>query len=631
MAARSVLPVLQMSQLYAPTLREDPGDAELASHKLMLRAAMMRKVAAGVYSFLPLGLKVLRKVEQIVRDEMDAVGCQEMLMSIIQPGELWKQSGRWDDYGAELFRLNDRHDNVFALSPTQEELITSLLRGELRSYRELPKSFYHIQWKYRDEIRPRFGLMRAREFLMKDAYSFHSNLDSLREHYDEQAYAYGRICERLGLRYVAVEADSGQIGGKVTMEFMALADSGEAEIVHCKCGYAANTEVAATSMVLQAYDGVAGAGAASAVAAGAASAASTACATTAGAVAPTAGAVAAGTASTVAAGAVAAGTPAPLTEIHTPIDGSIPELAAFLGIPTSATVKALAGKSADGQVYVLFIPGNHELGDVKVSKAIDGFEFLNDEEIITAGLIEGFIGPVALPAGIKVIADNSLQQLPHWLTGANKADYHVSGATLGRDFDVDGWADLAAAQLGDLCPECGELLTVERGIEVGHVFQLGTKYSDSMDAKYMDEDGVERPFIMGCYGWGVTRSMAAVVEQMNDEFGIAWPISIAPAEVCIIPLGLGDDLEKTARLLADELSALGIEVAIDDRDERAGVKFADADLIGWPYQIVVGARSLAEGYVELKQRNGMVKSNLAVDEAVASMVQMIEADRARYY
>jgi prolyl-tRNA synthetase len=480
-------PILQMSQLYAPTLREDPADADIASHRLLTRAAMIRKVAAGVYSFLPLGFKVLRKVEQIVREEMDAIGCQEMIMSIIQPGDLWQQSGRWDDYGPELFRLNDRHDNVFALSPTQEELITSLIRGELRSYKELPKSLYHIQWKYRDEIRPRFGLLRCREFLMKDAYSFHETRESLQEHYDLQAYAYGRICERLGLRYVPVEADSGQIGGKVTVEFMALADAGEAEIVHCTCGFAANIEVAQARIFPQAY------------------------------------------------GDAAAG----IAEIHTPIEGSIAELAEFLNIDEVCTVKALAGQDTAGQVYVLFIPGDHELGDIKVGKAIPDFSLLDDEQLQVAGLVRGFIGPVGLPAGIKIVADLSLGALPCWLTGANKAEYHLSGVQQDRDFSVDIWADLANAKAGDCCPQCGAELSMERGIEVGQVFQLGTKYSDSMGAKYMAEDGSEMSFIMGCYGWGVTRCVAAVVEQYNDDRGMAWPISIAPAEVCVIPLALG--------------------------------------------------------------------------------------------
>jgi len=568
-------PVLRMSELYAPTLREDPVDAEIASHKLLLRSAMIRKVAAGVYSFLPLGFKVLRKVEQIVREEMDAIGCQEMIMSIIQPGELWQQSGRWNDYGPELFRLNDRHDHVFALSPTQEELITSIVRGELRSYKQLPISLYHIQWKYRDEIRPRFGLLRGREFLMKDAYSFHSSRESLQQHYDAQARAYGRICERLGLRYVPVEADSGQIGGKVTVEFMALAEAGEAEIVHCDCGFAANTEVASVAIATQCY-----------------------------------------------------GEPSPApVAIETPIEGTIAALAEFLQIEAAATVKALVGKDASGRVSVLFLPGDHELGDVKVQKALPGFEFVSDEELATAGLVRGFIGPVGLPAGIQVVADNSLRNSAYWLVGANRPNYHLRGATPGRDFNVDLWADLASAQAGDRCLECGQPLRLERGIEVGQVFQLGTKYSESMGASYMAEDGSEQPFIMGCYGWGVTRSIAAVVEQYNDEQGIKWPLAIAPLEVCVIPLATGEELVAIAEGLARDLAEQGIECLIDDRDERPGVKFADADLIGWPYQLIVGQRGLAEGVVELKHRQNGQTTKLPLETAVRQLVQLVTAAR----
>jgi prolyl-tRNA synthetase len=578
-----------MSSLYAPTLKEDPGDAEVASHKLLTRAAMIRKVAAGVYSFLPLGWRVLRKVEQIVREEMDAIGCQEMIMSIIQPGELWHESGRWDDYGPELFRLADRHEHVFALSPTQEELITSIVRNELRSYKQLPTALYHIQWKYRDEIRPRFGLLRGREFLMKDAYSFHSTRESLQEHYELESQAYGRICERLGLRYVPVEADSGQIGGKVTTEFMALAEAGEAEIVHCSCGYAANTEVAEAGIAVQVAFALGGEGGAE------------------------------------------TGAVLPIERVHTPIEGTIESLAAYLNIATSATVKALALVDGAGQPVVAFIPGDHELGEVKAGKLFGDYHLLSDEELESFALVKGFIGPVGLPTTVKIVADKSLQALPYWLTGANERDYHLKYVQPGRDFAVAEWLDLAAAQAGDLCPLCGAALTLERGIEVGQVFQLGTKYSDSMHATFMAEDGSEQPFIMGCYGWGVTRSIAAVVEQYNDENGIIWPLSVAPAEICVIPLLAGDDLvEPCAQKLANELAAAGVEVVLDDRDERAGVKFADADLIGWPYQLVVGKRSLAEGNVELKNRQSGEKTLLAVDAAVEELVALLEQERALY-
>jgi len=569
--------LIRMSNLYAPTLKEDPVDAEIASHKLLTRAAFLRKVASGVYSFLPLGLKVLRKVEQVVREEMDAIGSQEMIMSIIQPAELWHESGRWDDYGAELMRFEDRHGHGFALSPTQEELITSIVRNELRSYKELPKSLYHIQWKYRDEIRPRFGLLRGREFVMKDAYSFHATQESLQEHYDEQSRAYGRICERLGLTYYPVEADSGQIGGKVTTEFMALADAGEAELVYCSCGFAANTEVATAALAPQVYE------------------------------------------------------VPERTLLHTPIEGTIAALAEFLKIDEAATVKALSGVGDDGRLCVLFIPGDHELGAIKAEKAIPGFRFLTDDEMEEAGLVKGYMGPIGLPAGVQVVADISLQAVQQWLVGANQTDHHIAGAAAGTDFSVDLWADLATAREGDPCPVCGKPLKLARGIEVGQVFQLGTKYSVSMGANYMDEDGSEKPFIMGCYGWGVTRSIAAVVEQYNDENGIMWPVSIAPAEVAVLPLIVGDEkVEPVAQRIADELLAAGIEVVLDDRDERAGVKFNDADLIGWPYQVIVGKRGIEAGEAELKDRHTGEKQSVALDQLVPLVTAAVKAARAQY-
>ena len=570
--------LLRMSQLYAPTLKEDPVDAELASHQLLLRAAMIRKVAAGVYSFLPLGFRVLRKVEQIVREEQDRIGAQEMIMSIIQPAELWHESGRWDVYGPELMRFNDRHEHGFALSPTQEELITSLVRDELRSYKELPKSLYHIQWKYRDEIRPRFGLLRGREFVMKDAYSFHATQESLQEHYDEQSAAYGRICDRLGFEWRPVEADSGQIGGSVTTEFMALAESGEAGIFYCDCGFAANTEVAQASYELEEYrpDEMHG----------------------------------------------------KLTKIHTPGVTTIEELAAFLSTSASSTVKALAGKDTEGQISLLFMPGNHNLAGLKIDRLIPGFTLLSDEELEQAGLVKGFLGPIGLPEGIGVIADLSLKEVPCWLTGANEADHHLAGATLQWDFTVDNWADITEALPGDACPVCGLPLKAARGIEVGQVFQLGTKYSEAMKATFMDVDGAEKHFIMGCYGWGITRSIAAVVEQHYDEQGIIWPVSVAPAEVAVIPLAFGDELvEPTAESLAELLTLEGIEVVIDDRDERAGVKFNDADLIGWPFQLIVGKRGLETGTVELKARATGVKVSLELQEVVKTVAALVKDQR----
>ncbi len=574
--------LLRLSTLYVPTLKEDPVDAEIASHRLLIRAAMMRKVAAGVYSFLPLGFRVLRKVEQIVREEQNRIGAQEMVMSIIQPAGLWHESGRWDVYGPELMRFEDRHGHGFALSPTQEELITFLLRDELRSYRELPKSLYHIQWKYRDEIRPRFGLLRGREFVMKDCYSFHTSQESLQEHYDEQARSYGRICDRLGLEWVPVDADSGQIGGKVTTEFMALAEAGEAGILYCEaCGFAANTEVAEAGFALEEYMPKEADGG--------------------------------------------------LTKVHTPGVGTIEALVNFLHINECATVKALAGKDGEGNTLVLFVPGNHELAELKLYKLVPSFEFFTDEEMEERGLVKGFMGPVALPEGTRVIADASLKDSKTWLVGANETDFHFAGATLGRDFEVDMWGDIAEALAGDACPQCGVALKGARGIEVGQVFQLGTKYSEAMNATYMDADGSDKPFIMGCYGWGVTRSLAAVVEQHNDEKGIIWPISIAPAEVAVIPLTVGDELvQPAAETLAQALIERGVETVIDDRDERAGVKFNDADLLGWPYQVVFGKRGLEAGTVELKNRATGEKTELNLDEAANTLQKLVLEQRKQY-
>lgn len=540
---------MRMSDLYVPTLKEDPADAEIASHRLLMRAGMIRKAAAGVYTFLPLGRRVLAKIEDIVREEMDATGSQEIMMPALQPAELWHESGRWDDYGPELMRLVDRHDHGFCLGPTHEELITSLVRNELRSYKELPLSLYQIQVKFRDEIRPRFGLLRSREFIMKDAYSFHADQASLQETYDDMSAAYGRICDRLGLDYRPVEADPGQIGGSVTCEYMALAEAGEAELVHCTCGYAANTEAGSCLARPTVYD-----------------------------------------------------VPA-LERVSTPGVHTIADLAAFLDIPESSTVKALSGKDESGKLVVLFIPGDHELNELKADRVAGGFELLSDEEMETLGLHKGSMGPIGLPGDARVIADRSLQTVAKWVVGANEDGFHYVGARPGVDFEVDDWADLCIVRPGDSCPDCGLPLEGARGIEVSQVFQLGEKYSRAMGATFMAEDGTEKPFVMGCYGVGVSRSLAAIVEQHNDEGGISWPLAVAPAHVCVIPLTVGDgEVQPAAEQLAADLAKLGLEIVIDDRKERAGVKFADADLIGWPLQVVIGKRGLAEGNVEIKRR-----------------------------
>ena len=569
--------IIKMSELYAPTLKEDPVEAEIASHRLLLRAGMIRKVAAGVYSFLPLGHIVLRQVEDIIREEMQNVGSQEIMMPALQPAELWHESGRWNDYGPELMRLTDRNQHGFCLGPTHEELITAIVRNELRSYKELPKSLFQIQTKFRDEIRPRFGLLRSKEFIMKDAYSFHPDQESLQAYYDEMGEAYARVCERCGLEYRPVEADSGQIGGKTSVEYMALAESGEAELVHCECGYAADVE-AANAIIKPLVHEVDG-----------------------------------------------------MQKISTPGVGSIESLAQFLNISEAATVKALVGKGEDGRIYAVFVPGDHELNDIKICHFAKGFDFLTDEELVEAGLPKGSIGPVGLPESVKVVADESLRNISQWVVGANEDGFHYVGARLGEDFKVDEWADLCVSKPGDLCPCCGKPLDTARGIEVSQIFQLGTKYSESMGATFMDEDGNEKPFVMGCYGIGVTRTVAAIVEQYNDEHGIIWPVSVAPAEVVVIPLTVGDDtVFPVAERIAADLNAAGIRVAIDDRNERAGVKFNDDDLVGFPYQITVGKRGVAEGTVEIKDRATGEKTSCAIGEVAANVVLMVTEQRERF-
>lgn len=541
--------ITRMSTLYAPTLKEDPTDAEIASHKLLLRAGFIRKTAAGIYTFLPLGKRVLTKIENIVREEMDACGAQEIRMPMLQPEELWQESGRADAYGPERMRLNDRHDHEFCLGPTHEELITALVRAELRSYKQLPLNMYQIQTKFRDEIRPRFGLLRSREFVMKDGYSFHDTQESLQEEYDRMYAAYERICARCGLEFRPVQADAGQIGGAVTCELHALAEAGESALVYCDCGYAASDEVGEGLARPTVYD------------------------------------------------------VPEMEKVATPGVHTIAELAEFLGIPESSTVKALSGKNDEGKLVVLFVPGDHEVNEEKAARAAGGFTILTDEDMEAYGLHKGSMGPVGLPENAFVIAANSLKAVPKWVVGANEDGYHYVGAQLGKDFKVDQWADIITVKPGDCCPKCGMELKGARGIEVAQVFQLGDKYSRAMNATFMNKDGKEQPFIMGCYGVGVSRTLAAIIEQHNDENGMIWPMSVAPAHVCILPLATGDDLvQPAAEKLAEELAGLGLEVVIDDRKERAGVKFAEADLMGWPLQIVMGKRGLTEGKVEIKRR-----------------------------
>ncbi len=493
---------LRMSTLYAPTLKEVPAEAELASHRLLLRAGMIRKVAGGIYNFLPLAWRSITKIEDIVREEMDAIGSQEMMMPVVQPAEVWQESGRWDLYGPELARLKDRHDRDFCLGPTHEEIITMLVRGEVRSYRELPVLLYQIQTKFRDEVRPRFGLLRGREFIMKDAYSFHASQESLQEHYDAQAAAYGRICERLGLEYRPVVAESGQIGGKVTTEFMALAESGEAELVYCDCGWAANVD-AAESVVPR---------------------------------------------------SPAITEPREMERVHTPDIRTIAELAGFLGIAEHDTVKTMAGKTPGGELVYFCVPGDRELNPVKADWAVPGIELLDEADFAAFGIPKGSLGPVSPPKGTLVVADRSLEGDVAWGVGANENDYHLIYAQPGRDFEVDIWADLVVAQPGDGCPACGGTLKGARGIEVSQVFQLGTRYSETMGATFMAEDGTEQPFLMGSYGVGISRSLAAVVEQYNDDAGILWPVTVAPLEVAVLPLASEGEAAEVAERLFGELA-----------------------------------------------------------------------------
>ena len=566
----------KMSQLYAPTLKEDPAEAELASHRLLLRAGMIRKTAAGLYSYLPLAWRSIRKIEAVIRDEMEGIGAQEMMVPILTPAELWHESGRWDAYGPELMRIADRHGREFALGPTHEETFTDLVKNELRSYKQLPCTLYQIQDKFRDEMRPRFGLMRGREFIMKDAYSFSATQESLQECYEQEKAAYARIAERCGIYALPVVADSGQIGGDTSVEFMALADSGEAELVYCDCGFAADVEAAATKVPVTEGPGD--------------------------------------------------GT---LEKVHTPGLGTIEAVADFFGFPENGTRKSLALVAEDGTNIVAIVPGDHELNEIKAGKLFGAYHLMSDEELELAGLHKGFIGPVGLPQGVRLVCDESLRESVSWACGANEVDYHYTGARPGRDFEVDEWADLVSVKAGDPCPHCGAALKSARGIEISQVFQLGTKYSESMGATFADEDGVERPFLMGCYGIGVSRTLAAVVEQHNDEHGICWPVCVAPYEVEVVPLAVNDDVvTPVAERLVGELCAADLEVLLDDRKERPGVKFADADLIGIPYQVILGKRGVAAGMAEVKVRETGERLDVPMDELVSWLTERVVPARA---
>lgn len=568
-----------MSEMLLPTLKEDPVDAEAASHRLMLRAGLMRRTAAGMYTFLPLGMRVLQKVMEIVRQEMDAAGAQEVLLPIVQPAELWRESGRWDAYGDEMFRLNDRHGRQFCLGPTHEEIVTALARAEVHSYRQLPLNLYQIQNKYRDEIRPRFGVIRGREFIMKDAYSFDRDEEGMRESYRRMYEAYHRIFKRCGLTVRAVEADTGNIGGDESHEFMLLCDVGEAAVVFCQsCDYAANVERAAAVPRR-------------------------------------------------AEGRDPDREPA-LERIPTPGLRTVEELTAALGVSASSLLKTLI-YVADGEPVAVVLRGDRSLNEVKLARLLKAGEVaLADAETTerVTGAPVGFAGPVGLE-GVRLLADLEVEGIAGGVTGANAADAHYRHVCWGRDFTAE-LADLRETEGGDACPACGGTLAVRKGIEVGQVFQLGVKYSKAMGATFKDESGAQRPMVMGCYGIGVSRTVAAVIEEHHDEHGIKWPVSVAPFEVGLVCVRPDDERQRrAAETLYEALRQEGLDVLYDDRDERPGVKFKDADLIGLPYRLTVGPRSLETGEAELRRRSDGSEERLPLHEAAALLAS--EVKRAR--
>lgn len=566
-----------MSQVFAPTLRETPKEAEIPSHQLMLRAGFIRKNAGGIYTYLPLAVRVLQKIERIIREELEARGCQELLLPIIQPAELWQQTGRWDVYGEEMFRLTDRHGRQFCLGPTHEEIITALVAAEVNSYRQLPLRLYQIQNKYRDEIRPRFGLMRGREFIMKDCYSFDRDQAGLDESYRLMYEAYTAIFNRCGLTTRPVEADPGAIGGNATHEFMVIADTGEAAIVYCtECDYAANVEKAELL--------------------------------------PPAGA---GESSSVDLPVV--------EEVYTPDCKTIKEVADYLQLPESETIKTLLYE-VEGEFVMVLVRGDHTLNEYKLAAHLgtSTFRLAEDDSLVGTGFVTGFLGPINPPAKIRVIADYALQAAGPYVIGANKADYHLRNVVVGRDFTADAFADLRQAEPGDSCPRCRGRLAGARGIEVGQVFKLGIKYSKALNATYLDENGVAREIVMGCYGIGVGRTMAAAIEQNHDEDGIIWPLPIAPFHIIIVPVAYTDPAQKElADKLYAELTELGYEVLLDDRDERPGVKFKDADLIGIPYRITIGPKGIQNGFVELVTRRTRSKIEIPLEEATSKIRSII--------
>lgn len=576
---------MKMSKLFVQTLREFPSDAEVISHKMLVRAGYIRKLTSGVYNYLPLMWRVLKKVENIVREEMDSAGAQELLMPFVQPKELWEESGRWEVYGKELMRLRDRHNREMCLGPTHEEIITSIARDGLKSYKQLPVNLYQIQSKFRDEVRPRFGLLRGREFIMKDAYSFDTNQEGLEKEYENMAKAYTRIFKRCGLNTKMVQSDSGAIGGSVSHEFMVITDTdaGENDVFYCECDYSANSNHAVSKL-------------------------------------PEAKIV---------------GDWAKSEIVDTPSTHSIEELCSFLNIPASLIVKTLV-YIVDKKPVLALIRGDKAVEETKLMNAVGGI----DIRIATAGEIEdmmslngfdsekGFIGPNGLKEyngfSVTVVADETVKDMKNFVIGVNKKDVHMVGANWGADVQLpEIVTDIRLVEAGELCPECGKPLKVTRGIEVGNIFQLGTKYSKPMNAVFTDVDGKTKPYVMGCYGIGISRTAAAAVEAHYDEKGIKWPLAIAPYHAIVIPVSVKDELQmKVAKDIYETLKKHGVEAVIDDRDERPGVKFKDADLIGFPYRITVG-KTITDGLVEFKVRATEEMSNIKPEEAAEIVVTAV--------
>ena len=577
---------MKASQSFLATLKEAPSDAEVVSHKLMVRAGLIRKLSAGIYNYLPLGLKVIRKVENIIREEMNQAGAIELLMPMIQPAELWQETGRWEKMGPELLRIKDRHDRDFLIQPTSEEVITDLARNEIKSYKQLPINFYQIQTKFRDERRPRFGIMRGREFSMKDAYSFDRDAEGLKKSYQIMFDAYTRIFKRMGLKFRAVTADNGAIGGSGSQEFHVIADTGEDAIVYCpNSDYAANLE-AAESLSLNA--------------------------------------------------ARAAASQA-MAKVPTPDKTNCAEVAKFLNLPLEKTVKSLLfaadQEKGSAKLFMLLVRGDHELNEVKASK-VSGMaqsRFATEAEIAQAcHAPAGYLGPVGLSADVTVIADRTVANMADFVCGANDAGHHLTGVNWGRDLPEPLVLDIRNAVIGDPSPDGKGVVDICRGIEVGHVFQLGTRYSEAMGCTYLDQQGKAQPMVMGCYGIGVTRLLGAAIEQGYDERGIIWPISMAPFEVVICPMGYekSESVKAACDQLHDELRAAGIDVILDDRNERPGAMFADWELIGAPFRVVIGDRGLVDSKVEFKGRTDAESQNIPLTQIKEKVIAAVQAAKS---